>query len=54
MVDGEGAGGESAVALLTDAGDLTTCGGDGVPSYRANKNGQKSAAKRAKWLAAHQ
>ena len=28
--DGEGAGGESAVALLTDAGDLTTCGGDGV------------------------
>ena len=26
---GEGAGGESAVALLTDSGDFTTCGGDG-------------------------
>ena len=45
VVDGEASGGESAMALLTDAG---------APSYRANKNGQKSAAKRAKWLAAHQ
>ena len=35
--DGEGAGGESAVALLTDAGSLTTCGRDGLEGGTAAK-----------------